>query len=194
MIRQVTRHTFGLVQSKLFPVYFYCVLGSNFVSLAVYAVYHPRELLDWHESVQVKYHTLLGMKKLSTFDWGKKEKIKHFVSESSSSCKLSLFIFQMLLFFVALITAGLNAQWFGPETTELMFLMREVEKEHNLGEEIGLGSQKEAYTKLKEQDPKYKAYRSKFGSYHGLSSLCNLIGFLCTTTNLVYTALNLATI
>lgn len=193
LIRQVTRHTFGLVQSKLFPVYFYCVLGSNFVSLAVYAVYHPRELLDWHESVQVKYHTLLGMKKLSTFDW-KKEKIKHFVSESSSSCKLSLFIFQMLLFFVALITAGLNAQWFGPETTELMFLMREIEKEHNLGEEIGLGSQKEAYAKLKEQDPKYKAYRSKFGSYHGLSSLCNLIGFLCTTTNLVYTALNLATI
>ncbi|XP_039901904.1 transmembrane protein 205 [Simochromis diagramma] len=152
LIRQVTRHTFGLVQSKLFPVYFYCVLGSNFVSLAVYAVYHPRELLDWHESVQ------------------------------------------MLLFFVALITAGLNAQWFGPETTELMFLMREVEKEHNLGEEIGLGSQKEAYAKLKEQDPKYKAYRSKFGSYHGLSSLSNLIGFLCTTTNLVYTALNLATI
>lgn len=76
LIRQVTRHTFGLVQSKLFPVYFYCVLGSNFVSLAVYAVYHPRELLDWHESVQVKYHTLLGMKKLSTFDWGGKKKIK----------------------------------------------------------------------------------------------------------------------
>lgn len=75
LIRQVTRHTFGLVQSKLFPVYFYCVLGSNFVSLAVYAVYHPRELLDWHESVQVKYHTLLGMKKLSTFDWGKKKKL-----------------------------------------------------------------------------------------------------------------------
>lgn len=74
LIRQVTRHTFGLVQSKLFPVYFYCVLGSNFVSLAVYAVYHPRELLDWHESVQVKYHMLLGMKKLSTFDW-KKENI-----------------------------------------------------------------------------------------------------------------------
>lgn len=53
LIRQVTRHTFGLVQSKLFPVYFYCLMGSNVVSLALYAVYHPRELLDWHESVQV---------------------------------------------------------------------------------------------------------------------------------------------
>lgn len=56
LVRQVTRHTFGLVQSKLFPVYFYCLLGSNVVSLAVFAVYHPRELLDWHESVQVEYH------------------------------------------------------------------------------------------------------------------------------------------
>lgn len=57
LVMQVTRHTFGLVQSKLFPVYFYCLMGSTFVSLAVYAVYHPRELLDWHESVQVRHHT-----------------------------------------------------------------------------------------------------------------------------------------
>lgn len=57
LVWQVSLHTFGLVQSKLFPVYFYCLLGSNCVSLAVYAVYHPRELLDWHESVQVQHHT-----------------------------------------------------------------------------------------------------------------------------------------
>lgn len=59
LVKQVTLHTFGLVQSKLFPVYFYCLLGSNFVSLAVYAVYHPRELLDWHESLQVKHPTYI---------------------------------------------------------------------------------------------------------------------------------------
>ncbi|XP_017291123.1 transmembrane protein 205 [Kryptolebias marmoratus] len=152
LVRQVTRHTFGLVQSKLFPVYFYCLLGSNFVSLAVYAVYHPRELLDWHESVQ------------------------------------------MAMFFLALIMAGLNGQWFGPTATEVMFLMRKVEEEHGLGNQVGLGSQKEGYTTLREQDPKYKAYRSMFGRYHALSSLCNLIGFICTTTNLIYTALNLSTI
>ncbi|GLD73311.1 transmembrane protein 205-like protein [Lates japonicus] len=152
LVWQVTLHTFGLVQSKLFPVYFYCLLGSNFVSLAVYAVYHPRELLDWHESVQ------------------------------------------MVLYFVALIMAGLNAQWFGPAATEVMFQMREVEKEHGLGNQIGLGSQKEAYAKLKEQDPKYRAYKSTFGRYHGLSNLCNLIGFICTTVNLIYTALHLSTI
>ncbi|KAL0993012.1 hypothetical protein UPYG_G00102150 [Umbra pygmaea] len=151
LVKQVTRHTFGLVQSKLFPVYFYCLLGSNFISLAVYAVYHPRELLDWHESLQ------------------------------------------MALYFVAVIMAGLNAQWFGPSATEVMLKIHEVEVEHGLGNQVGLGSQKEAYSKLREQDPKYKAYKSTFGRYHGLSSLCNLIGFICTTTNIVYTALNLST-
>lgn len=57
LFRQVTIHTFGLVQSKLFPVYFYCLVVSNVLSLAVYAVYHPRELLDWHESMQVSADT-----------------------------------------------------------------------------------------------------------------------------------------
>lgn len=152
LVWQVTLHTFGLVQSKLMPVYFHCLMGSNAVSLALYTVYHPRELLDWHESVQVA------------------------------------------LYFLAMIMAGLNARWFGPSVTEVMFQMREVEKEHGLGNQIGRASQKEAYAKLKEQDPKYRAYRSTFGRYHGLSSLCNLIGFICTTTNLIYTALKLSTI
>lgn len=152
LVQKVTRHTFGLVQSKLFPVYFYCLLSSAVVSLAVYAVYHPRELLDWHESVQ------------------------------------------MCLYFVALVTAGLNSQWFGPAATDVMFQTMEVEKEHGLGQQVGLSSQKDEYTKLKEQDPKYKVLKSRFGRYHGLSSLCNLVGFICTTTNLIYTALNLSTI
>ncbi|KAM8844381.1 transmembrane protein 205 isoform 1-T2 [Spinachia spinachia] len=152
LVRQVTRHTFGLVQSKLFPVYFYCLLGSNVVSLAVYAVYHPKVLLDWQEGVQ------------------------------------------MLLYFAALLTAGLNALWLGPAATVVMFQMREVEEEHGLGDQIGLGSQREAYAKLREQDPKYRAYKGTFGRYHGLSNLCNLIGFICTTANLIYTALNLSTI
>uniref|UniRef100_A0A671T6Q3 Transmembrane protein 205 n=1 Tax=Sinocyclocheilus anshuiensis TaxID=1608454 RepID=A0A671T6Q3_9TELE len=52
LISQVSMHTFGLVQSKLFPFYFYCLLGADAVNLAIYAVYHPRELLDWHEGIQ----------------------------------------------------------------------------------------------------------------------------------------------
>ncbi|XP_056884818.1 transmembrane protein 205 [Takifugu flavidus] len=152
LVQQVTLHTFGLVQSKLFPVYFYCQMGSSVISLALYAVYHPRELLNGHESVQ------------------------------------------MALYFVALIMAFLNAQWFGPSVTELMLQKMEIEKSHGLGNQIGWKSQREAYAKLREQDPKYRGYRNSFGRYHGLSSLCNLVGFLCTTTNLVYLALNLSNI
>lgn len=153
LFRQVTIHTFGLVQSKLFPVYFYCLVGCNVLSLAVYAVYHPRELLDWHESVQ------------------------------------------MILYFTALVTAGLNSQWFGPAATEAMLQMSAVEREHGLGNQIGRGGDhKDAYDKLKSQDVKYRGYRRSFGRYHGLSSLCNLTGFICTTVNLIYTALNLSSI
>ncbi|XP_063787281.1 transmembrane protein 205 [Pseudophryne corroboree] len=53
MIRGVPRHTFGLVQSKLFPIYCHIVLCFSFLSLVVYAVYHPRELLSPSESGQM---------------------------------------------------------------------------------------------------------------------------------------------
>ncbi|ROL51108.1 Transmembrane protein 205 [Anabarilius grahami] len=152
LISQVSMHTFGLVQSKLFPFYFYCLLGGNAINLSVYAVYHPRELLDWHEGIQ------------------------------------------MSLFFVAVIMAGLNAQWFGPSATESMLVMQEIEKEHGLGGQVGMSSNKEGYAKLREQDPKYKEHRSNFYRFHGLSNLCNLIGFFSTTVNLIYLALHLGTI
>lgn len=100
----------------------------------------------------------------------------------------------MALYFVVLVTTALNAGWFGPAVTDNMLQMREVEKEHGLGDQIGMSSQRVAYAKLREQDPKYRACRSRFSRYHGLSSLCNLAGVLCTTANLVYTALNLSTI
>lgn len=152
LVSQVTRHTFGEVQSKLFPVYFYCLLGSNVVCLAVFAVYHPRELLDWHEAVQ------------------------------------------MCLYFAAVVLAALNAQWFGPAVTDAMFALHEVEREHGLGGTVGMRSGREAYAKLREQDPKYKANAATFARYHGLSSLCNLLGFICTTANMVYAGMNLSTI
>ncbi|XP_075711596.1 transmembrane protein 205 [Rhinoderma darwinii] len=53
MIRGVPRHTFGLVQSKLFPFYGHIVLCFSFLNLAVYAAYHPRELLSATESAQI---------------------------------------------------------------------------------------------------------------------------------------------
>lgn len=100
----------------------------------------------------------------------------------------------MGLYFVALIMAGLNARWFGPCASEVLLQIMQIEQEHGLGNQIGRGSQKEAYAKLGSKDPKYRDYRRLFGRYHRLSSLCNLIGFVSTTTNLIYTALNLSTI
>lgn len=100
----------------------------------------------------------------------------------------------MAMYFVAMIMAFLNTQWFGPSVSELMLQKMEIEKSHGLGNQIGRNSQREAYAKLREEDAKYHGYRSSFGRYHGLSSLCNLVSFLCTTTNLVYTALNLSNI
>ncbi|KAA0706127.1 Transmembrane protein 205 [Triplophysa tibetana] len=152
LISQVSMHTFGLVQMKLFPFYFYCLLSGNAINLAIYAVYHPRELLDWHEGIQ------------------------------------------MTLFFVPVIMAGLNAQWFGPSATESLVVMRQIEQEHGLGAEVGMGSTREGYTKLHEKDPKYKEHRTIFYRFHGLSNLCNLFGFISTTVNLVYLALHLGTI
>ncbi|KAF7240154.1 hypothetical protein EYD10_13340, partial [Varanus komodoensis] len=52
LFRSVSRHTFGLVQSKLFPFYFYTLLGCTFLNLAIFASYHPWELLNTMETVQ----------------------------------------------------------------------------------------------------------------------------------------------
>ncbi|XP_062975440.1 transmembrane protein 205 [Elgaria multicarinata webbii] len=53
LFRSVSRHTFGLVQSKLFPFYFYTLLGCTFLNLAIFASYHPRELLNTTETIQI---------------------------------------------------------------------------------------------------------------------------------------------
>nr|XP_020647303.1 transmembrane protein 205 isoform X1 [Pogona vitticeps] len=53
LIRGVSRHTFGLVQSKLFPFYFYTLIVCTVVNLAIFATYHPRELLNAWETVQI---------------------------------------------------------------------------------------------------------------------------------------------
>lgn len=95
---------------------------------------------------------------------------------------------------MAVIMAGLNAQWFTPAVIENLQVMSEIEQEHGLGGEIGFSTNRERYLKLREQDPKYKAHKSSFNRYHGLSTLSNLIGFTCTTINLIYLALQLASI
>ncbi|XP_066473024.1 transmembrane protein 205 [Tiliqua scincoides] len=149
LFRSVSRHTFGLVQSKLFPFYFYTLLGCTFLNLAIFAAYHPRELLTFMETIQIA------------------------------------------LFFTCLILTAVNASWFSPATTKTMLKMQAVEREHGLGEEVGHSSQREAYQLLKEKDAKYQKLRQKFFTYHGLSSLLNLVCVICTGVNLACLALHL---
>ncbi|KAJ7317066.1 hypothetical protein JRQ81_003228 [Phrynocephalus forsythii] len=149
LIRGVSRHTFGLVQSKLFPFYFYTLLACTAVNLAIFAAYHPRELLNAGETVQIA------------------------------------------VFFTCLVLAAANASWFSQVTTNTMFKMQEIEREHGLGVEVGLSAQREAYKLLKEKDAKYRSLRQKFFKFHGLSSLCNLGCVICTGINLAYLALHL---
>ncbi|XP_074835954.1 transmembrane protein 205 [Carettochelys insculpta] len=52
LIRGVSRHTFGLVQSKLFPFYFYTLVACAFLNLSIFACYHPWELLSIRETLQ----------------------------------------------------------------------------------------------------------------------------------------------
>ncbi|XP_054616499.1 transmembrane protein 205 isoform X1 [Dunckerocampus dactyliophorus] len=145
LVWQVTRRTSGQVNrdDKDITVYFYRLLGSHFISLAIYAGYHPWELLDAHATVQ------------------------------------------LVLYFVALIMAGVNTQCFGPASEALFQICRHDQDD--------MSSQKEGYTKLKKHYPKTRAFK-KFRCYFVLFRCCNLIGLICNTINLIYTALNLSTI
>ncbi|KAM3845309.1 ras-related protein Rab-3D isoform 1-T2 [Vipera latastei] len=53
LFRTVSRHNFGLVQGKLFPFYFYTLFGCTLLNLAIFAAYHPLELLSTRETVQM---------------------------------------------------------------------------------------------------------------------------------------------
>ncbi|XP_055520198.1 transmembrane protein 205-like [Leucoraja erinacea] len=152
LINTISRHTFGLVQSSLFPYYLYTVLGGSFINLSLYALYHPQQLLNKAETVQIA----------------------------------SLF--------VCVIFSGLNAQWFGQTTAEVMVKKHKIEREHGLGDEVGFGTNIEGYKKLLKSDAKYRRLSSRFKKYHAISMVCNLICVFCNGVNLLYTAGNLKTI
>jgi len=114
-------------------------------------------------------------------------------SASTSSPSLPA-VLQMALYCSAVVLSGLTTLWCGPQATELMFQMKEVEQEHGLGNEIGPSSEEEAYDKLWERDLKYRNFGRTFLIYNTITSVCNLTGIICTITNLVYKALKLSSI
>ncbi|XP_048457653.1 transmembrane protein 205 isoform X1 [Rhincodon typus] len=148
----LTRHTFGFIQSRLFPYYFHLGSACAFFNLTIFAMYHPSELLTEEET------------------------------------------FQIIVLFICVTVAGLNAQWFGKITSEIMADMHLIEQSCGLGKDIGLSTNREAYIKLKESNPKYKKFSHQLTLYHNTSSLCNLCCIICNGISLYYMAANLSTL
>lgn len=101
---------------------------------------------------------------------------------------------QIFVFFVCVTVAAVNAQWFGQLTSEIMADMHMIEQACGLGQDIGLSSNREAYSKLCDKDPKYKQLSNRLWLYHLLSSLCNLCCIVCNGYSLYYLAENLTTL
>ncbi|KAI7992284.1 hypothetical protein ACSBR2_021350 [Camellia fascicularis] len=131
MFKNLPRHQFGNLQSKMFPAYFTMVGACCAISAASFGYLHP-----WKSaSIAEKYQ--LGF-------------------------LLSAFAFNLSNLFV-----------FTPMTIEMMKQRHKVEREENIGEEIGWSKNQEAA----KVNPKLKAMNKKFGMIHGLSSLANIMSF-----------------
>lgn len=53
MDHNLNRHTYGFIQSRLVPFYLHLGSACAFFNLSIYAVYHPRDIMDDRESFQV---------------------------------------------------------------------------------------------------------------------------------------------
>ncbi|CAI5950651.1 unnamed protein product [Closterium sp. NIES-65] len=82
---------------------------------------------------------------------------------------------QLLLLVAALSAALLNLLLFEPITTKIMRERHRVEKEAGIGQEVGLSRNREVARTNKE----LAAVNRRFGMWHGMSSLSNLVA-LCS--------------
>ncbi|XP_029474388.1 transmembrane protein 205-like [Rhinatrema bivittatum] len=147
----LTRHTYGFIQSRLFPYYLHIGSACAFFNLILFTTYHPSDELTEEETAQ------------------------------------------LVVLFISVTVAAINAQWFGQLTSEIMADMHLMEQSHGLGQDIGLCSRK-AYLRLRDSDPKYKKLTSQLRFYSSVSSLCNLACIWCNSLSLYYTAANLSTL
>ncbi|CAI5494796.1 unnamed protein product [Closterium sp. Naga37s-1] len=155
MFRHLPRHTFGSIQGRLFPAYFRLVaLCSALSALALKLTLNP-------------------------------------TAESAASGAGGLQQVQLLLLLAALGAALLNLLLFEPITTKIMRerhrIVKEAwigneegpsrnrEKDAGIGQEVGLSRNREVARTNKE----LAAVNRRFGMWHGMSSLSNLVA-LCS--------------
>ncbi|XP_050203915.1 uncharacterized protein LOC126653954 [Mercurialis annua] len=131
MFKNLPRHQFGNLQSKMFPAYFSLVGVCCAISVASFGYLHPWKSASSAEKYQLGF-------------------------------LLSSLAFNLSNLFV-----------FTPMTIEMMKQRHKMERELNVGEEVGWSKNQEAAKK----NPKLKAMNKKFGMIHGFSSLANIMSF-----------------
>ncbi|XP_059437957.1 uncharacterized protein LOC132170850 [Corylus avellana] len=131
MFKNLPRHQFGNLQSKMFPAYFSMVGVCCAISAGSFGYLHP-----WKSSSTAEKYQLGFL--------------------------LSSFAFNLANLFV-----------FTPMTIEMMKQRHKVERESNIGEEVGWTKNVE----VAKVNPKLAAMNKKFGMIHGLSSLANIMAF-----------------
>ncbi|KAL9262667.1 Transmembrane protein 205-like protein [Drosera capensis] len=142
MFKNLPRHQFGNLQSKMFPAYFSMVGVSCAVSVAAFGYLHPWKAAGAAERYQ-------------------------------------------LVFLVASFLCNLaNLFVFTPMTIQTMKQRHKVEREQNIGDEIGMSKNRE----VAKTNPQLAAINKKFGMIHGFSSLCNILSFGCLAMHSWYLA------
>ncbi|OMO63968.1 hypothetical protein CCACVL1_22147 [Corchorus capsularis] len=131
MFKNLPRHQFGNLQSKMFPAYFSMVGVCCAIAVAAFGYLHPWKSATTAEKYQLGF-------------------------------LVSGFAFNLTNLFV-----------FTPMTIEMMKQRHKVEREQNIGDEIGWTKNQEVAKK----NPKLAAMNKKFGMIHGLSSLANILAF-----------------
>ncbi|KAD5316910.1 hypothetical protein R6Q59_032171 [Mikania micrantha] len=131
MFKNLPRHQFGNLQSKMFPAYFMMVGICCAVSVGCFGYTHP-----WKSSSTAEKYQLGFL--------------------------VAAFVFNLTNLFV-----------FTPMTIEMMKQRHKVERDSNIGEEVGWTKNQE----VAKVNPKLAAMNKKFGMIHGLSSLANIMSF-----------------
>ncbi|KAK6937304.1 protein of unknown function DUF4149 [Dillenia turbinata] len=131
MFKNLPRHQFGNLQSKMFPAYFSILCTCCAISVVAFAYLHPWKSASSTEKYQFGF-------------------------------LLSAFAFNLTNLFV-----------FTPMTIEMMKQRHKIEREENIGEEVGWTKNRE----VAKVNPKLAAMNKKFGMIHGLSSLANILSF-----------------
>ncbi|KFP76624.1 Transmembrane protein 205, partial [Acanthisitta chloris] len=98
---------------------------------------------------------------------------------------------QIIIFFICIAASVLNTQWFGQITSDVVAEMYVVERNHGLGQEVGLVAS-ESRRHLRASNPSYRQLFQQFTLYHALSSFCNLCCIVCNGLSLYHLATHLS--